>query len=84
MPRFIVEIVPTNDFFKSLVNNPRDRVSELVPVYQEMGITFEHRYYVVGENKAIDIISGDSDAVQALATAGLAGGELSYRSHVVR
>ena len=26
-----------NEFFKSMVNNPRDRFSELVPVYQETG-----------------------------------------------
>jgi len=26
-----------------------------------MGVKFEQRYYVVGENKAYDIISGDSE-----------------------
>ena len=66
MPRFIVEIVPTNDFYKSLVDDPRDRMTELAPVMQQAGLTWEQRYYVVGENKAIDIVSGDSDAVQAL------------------
>ena len=66
MPRFIVEAVMSQGLIKNLVDNPRDRYSELVPVYQETGITFEQRYYVVGENKLIDIISGDSDAVQAL------------------
>ena len=66
MPRFIVEVVMSQDLIKYLVDNPSDRFSELVPVYQERGITFEQRYYVVGENKLIDIVSGDSDAVQAL------------------
>jgi len=66
MPRFIVEVVMSQGLIKNLVDNPRDRFSELVPVYQETGITFEQRYYVVGENKVIDIVSGDSDAVQSL------------------
>ena len=50
MPRFIVEVVMSQGLIKNLVDNPRDRFSELVPVYQETGITFEQRYYVVGEN----------------------------------
>jgi len=66
-----------NEFFKSMVNNPRDRFSELVPVYQETGITFEQRYYVVGENKLIDIVSGDSGAVEALVFAALASGTVT-------
>jgi len=41
---------------------------------QEAGLPWEQRYYVVGENKAIDIISGDSDAVQALLMAVLSTG----------
>ena len=77
MPRFIVEVVMSQDLIKYLVDNPSDRFSELVPVYQERGITFEQRYYVVGENKAYDIISGDSDAVQALLLAGLSSGAVA-------
>ena len=77
MPRFIVEVVMSQGLIKNLVDNPRDRFSELVPVYQETGITFEQRYYVVGENKAYDIISGDSDAVQALLLAGLSSGAVA-------
>ena len=46
MPRFIVEAVMSQGLIKNLVDNPRDRYSELVPVYQETGITFEQRYYV--------------------------------------
>ena len=42
-----------------------------------MRITFEQRYYVVEENKVCDIISGDSDAVQALLLAGLSSGALA-------
>ena len=60
-----------------MVANPVDRVSELTPVLQDTGITFEQRYYVVGENKAYDIISGDSDAVQALLLAGLSSGAVA-------
>ena len=78
MPRFIVEVVMSQDLIKYLVDNPSDRFSELVPVYQERGITFEQRYYVVGENKLIDIISADSaDAVHALALAALASGVIT-------
>ena len=66
MPRFMIELSGSTDFLKNMVANPVDRVSELTPVLQDMGITFEQRYYVVGENKAIDIVSGDSDAVQSL------------------
>ena len=78
MPRFIVEVVMGHDLIKYLVDNPSDRFSELVPVYQERGITFEQRYYVVGENKLIDIISADSaDAVHALALAALASGVIT-------
>ena len=66
MPRFIIELVPSNGFYKSLVDNPRDRMTELAPVMQQAGLTWEQRYYVVGENKLIDIVSGDSDAVQSL------------------
>ena len=63
---------------KNLVDNPRDRYSELVPVYQETGITFEQRYYVVAENKFIDIVSADSaDALQALVMAALASGAVT-------
>ena len=73
MPRFIVEVVMSQGLIKNLVDNPRDRFSELVPVYQEPGITFEQRYYVVGENKLIDIVSADSaDALQALVLSALA------------
>ena len=64
MPRFMIELSGSTDFLKNMVANPVDRVSELTPVLQDMGITFEQRYYVVGENKAYDIVSGDSDAVQ--------------------
>jgi len=74
MPRFIVEAVMSQGLIKNLVDNPRDRYSELVPVYQETGITFEQRYYVVAENKLIDIVSGDSDAVQAFSMAALSSG----------
>ena len=66
MPRFILELAPSNGFYKSLVDNPRDRMTELALVMQHAGLTLEQRYYVVGENKLIDIVSGDSDAVQAL------------------
>ena len=77
MPRFIIELVPSNGFYKSLVENPRDRMTELAPVMQQAGLTWEQRYYVVGENKAYDIISGDSDAVQALLLAGLSSGAVA-------
>ena len=78
MPRFIIELVGSQDFLKNMVANPVDRVSELTPVLQDMGITFEQRYYVVGENKLIDIISADSaDAVHALALAALASGVIT-------
>ena len=66
MQRSIVELTGSTGFIKSLVNNPRDRFAELVPSHKEGGVTFEQRYYVVGENKAHGIISGDSDDVQAL------------------
>ena len=73
MPRFIVEVVMSQGLIKNLMDNPRDRFSEPVPVYQEIGITFEQRYFVVGENKLIDIVSADSaDALQALVMAALA------------
>ncbi|MEE3012764.1 MAG: hypothetical protein VX505_01260 [Chloroflexota bacterium] len=42
-----------------------------------MGVKFEQRYYVVGENKAYDIISGDSDAGQAVLLAALASGAIT-------
>ena len=74
MPRFILELAPSNGFYKSLVDNPRDRMTELAPVMQQAGLTWEQRYYVVGEKKAYDIISGDSDAVQALVLTALASG----------
>ena len=78
MPRFIVEGVMSQGLIKNLVDNPRDRYSELVPVYQETGITFEQRYYVVAENKLIDIVSADSaDALQALVLAALASGAVT-------
>ena len=78
MPRFIVEVVMSQGLIKNLVDNPRDRFSELVPVYQETGITFEQRYYVVGENKLIDIVSADSaDALQALVLSALASGAVT-------
>jgi len=41
-------------------------MTELAPVMQQVELTWEQRYYVVGENKLIDIVSVDSDAVQAL------------------
>ena len=74
MPRFMIELSGSTDFLKNMVANPVDRVSELTPVLQDMGITFEQRYYVVGENRGYDIISGDSDAVQALLFAVLSSG----------
>ena len=74
MPRFINELTWSQDFLKNMVANPRDRMPELAPVMEDMGITFEQRYYVVGEKKAYDIISGDSDAVQALVLVALASG----------
>ena len=42
-----------------------------------MGVKFEQRYYVVGEKKAYDIISGDSDAGQAVLLAALASGAIT-------
>ena len=77
MPRFMVELVGSQGFIKSLVDNPRDRFAELVPTHKEGGVTFEQRYYVVGENRGYDIISGDSDAVQALLLAALASGAVT-------
>ena len=44
-----------------------------------MGVEFEQRCYVVGENKAYDIISGDSDAGQAVLLAALASGAITPR-----
>ncbi len=76
MPRFILELAPSNGFYKSLVDNPRDRMTELAPVMQQAGLTWEQRYYVVGENRGYDIISGDSNAVQALLLAGLSSGAI--------
>ena len=35
------------------------------------------RYFVVGENKVIDILNGDSEAVQALLLAGLSSGAIT-------
>ena len=49
MPRFILELAPSNGFYKSLVDNPRDRMTELASVMQQAGLTWEQRYYVVGE-----------------------------------
>ena len=77
MPRFIVELAGSTGFIKSLVDNPRDRFAELIPSHKEGGVTFEQRHYVVGENRACDIISEDSDAVQALLFAGLASGAVT-------
>jgi len=74
MPRFIIGQVVNSNFLKSLIDNPRDRAQELEPVSREAGLTMEERYFVVGENKLIDIISGDSDAVQAIALAALSSG----------
>ena len=74
MPRFIIEQVVTSNFLKSLVDNPRDRAQELESVLREAGLTLEERYFVVGENKVIDIISGDSDAVQAVTLAAQSSG----------
>ena len=76
MPRFIIELVGSQDFLKNMVANPVDRVSGLTPVLNDMGLTFEQRYYVVGENRGYDIISGDSNAVQALLLAGLSSGAI--------
>ena len=76
MPRFIIELVGSQDFLKNMVANPVDRVSELTPALQDMGSTFEQRYYVVGENRGYDINSGDSNAVQALLLAGLSSGAI--------
>jgi len=39
MPRFILELAPSNGFYKSLVDNPRDRMTELAPVMQQAGLT---------------------------------------------
>ena len=64
MPRFIIEELMTADFLKNLVDNPCDRAQELRYAIQEAGLTLEERYFVVGENKLIDIVSGDSDDVQ--------------------
>ena len=66
MPRFIIEELMSADFLKNLVDNPRDRAQELQPMLQMAGLTLEERYFVVGENKLIDIVSGNSDAVQSL------------------
>ena len=74
MPRFIIEQVVNSNFLKSLIDNPRDRAQELEPVLREAGLTMEERYFVVGENKLIDIVSGDSDAVQAFVMAALSSG----------
>jgi len=35
MPRFMVELVGSQGFIKSLVDNPRDRFAELVPTHKE-------------------------------------------------
>ena len=74
MPRFILEELMTADFLKNLVDNPRDRAQELQPMMQVAGLTLEERYFVVGENKLIDIVRGDSDAVQAFSMAALSSG----------
>ena len=74
MPRFIIEELMSADFLKNLVDNPRDRAQELQPMMQVAGLTLEERYFVVGENKLIDIVSGDSDAVQAFTMAALSSG----------
>ena len=50
---------------------------ELAPMLQETAITMEARYFVVGENKVIDILNGDSEAVQALLLAGLSSGAIT-------
>jgi len=39
MPRFILEFAPSNGFYKSLADNPRDRMTELAPVMQQAGLT---------------------------------------------
>ena len=84
MPRFIIEQVVTSNFLKSLVDNPRDRAQELESVLREAGLTLEERYFVVGENKLIDIVSGDSDAVQALLLAALStGGATSFTTRQI-
>ena len=41
MPRFMIELSGSTDFLKNMVANPVDRVSELTPVLQDMGITFD-------------------------------------------
>ena len=64
----------TADFLKSLVDNPRVRAQELGPALQDAGLTLEERYFVVGGNKLIDLVSGDSDAVPAFSVAALSSG----------
>ena len=84
MPRFIIEQGVNSNFLKSLIDNPRDRAQELEPVLREAGLTMEERYFVVGENKLIDIVSGDSDAVQALLLAALStGGSTSFTTRQI-
>ena len=58
MPRFTIEELMGADFLKNLADHPRDRAQELQPMLQMAGLTLEERYFVVGENKLIDIASG--------------------------
>ena len=74
MTRFTIEELMSADFLKNLADHPRDRAQELQPMLQMAGLTLEERYFVVGENKLIDIVSGDSDAVQAFTLAALSSG----------
>ena len=74
MQRSIIEELMSADFLKNLVDNPRDRAQELQPMMQVAGLTLEERYFVVGENKLVDIVSGNSDAVQAFSMAALSSG----------
>ena len=80
MAYFLLQGSYSSDSWKSLVNNPHDRIAVVRPVIEKLGGKLEHAWFSFGEHDLVTVLQmPDNVSAAALSLAIAAGG--GFKAH---
>ena len=82
MPQYLVQFSYTDQAMANLVQNPRDRIEEVRPAFEELGVTIRGAWLAFGDYDVVLIIDapGNVQAVAIALAVGAGGAVENYRT----
>ena len=82
MPQYLVQFSYTDQAMANLVQNPRDRIEEVRPAFEELGVTMRGAWLAFGDYDVVLIIDapGNVQAVAIALAVGAGGAVENYRT----